>query len=759
MTGLIWPELEKAWKKANFLSLMALLLLSNLFFLWYETQPAEPPLSAYQSVWQDISGMTEEEKLLYIRQGKEQADGVALVEQVKTLYGRGNQSGNKLARQLQKENPGIYEKYEDLYQSGDYLLYTESLAQERALMDQLYEEISKVAEYETYLEEMEENAGQAGSISIFRSPTGEKTFIQRNLEKSAADHAGLYSANIRWFPSKGIVMAIKNPATDMFLILSVFLFVGQLILEEKEKGLFALTRATRRGLSADMSARIFAILLHCGMMCLLLYGLNLLYAAGTAGLGDLSSALQSIAPYMESSLPISSGLFLLFVLLTKMGAAFLLGLLLAGWGICCKRSFMPQLAGIGFLGSQWLCYSLIPAYSSLNLLKHLSYFGLLQSDTLYGEYLNLNLMGMPVGRMSCGLILLAAFLLVGIGWVLLVFRKRIYFSWSETSPMVHLPFRPYDSLFRHEGYKILIAGRGLLILLIFLSLCGVHDLEKKYEPSPGEQYYQELMLSLEGRLTGEKEDKILAEQARYEEAFTQIARIDRLVEEGSISETRGDTMKEPWYGQLVFYSWFQRAYSQYERILSDGGVFLYDTGYLYLLGQMDDSLLIDLLLLSLCIIFAFSNVMAMEESKGAWNMLSPTLCGKKKILRCKWMVCSGISTGITLVPWTLRFFAISAVYPMGQILAGVQNIPQYQTFPVDLPVLLFLLLAVISQIAATQLVCGAVLLVSKWSKNYFQALFLALLLAFPLVLAEMGLDAMKWFSVWPLYGWTGLWGN
>ena len=145
---------------------------------------------------------------------------------MKTLYGRGNQSGNKLARQLQKENPGIYEKYEDLYQSGDYLLYTESLAQERALMDQLYEEISKVAEYETYLEEMEENAGQAGSISIFRSPTGEKTFSQRNLEKSAADHAGLYSANIRWFPSKGIVMAIKNPATDMFLILSVFLFVG-----------------------------------------------------------------------------------------------------------------------------------------------------------------------------------------------------------------------------------------------------------------------------------------------------------------------------------------------------------------------------------------------------------------------------------------------------------------------------------------------------------------------------------------------------
>ena len=36
-------------------------------------------------------------------------------------------------------------------------------------------------------------------------------------------------------------------------------------------------------------------------------------------------------------------------------------------------------------------------------------------------------------------------------------------------------------------------------------------------------------------------------------------------------------------------------------------------------------------------------------------------------------------------------------------------------------------------------------------------LFVALLLfAVPLILSEMGLPVIKWFSIWPLYSWTGL---
>ncbi len=723
MTALIRFELQKVWRKGSFLSLMVLLLLLNIFLLWYLNQPTgdEPPLSAYKAVCQDISGMTEHEKLTYISDLKEQADGLSLVEQVQSLYGQGSEAGDSLAEQLKESNSDIYEKYEELYRTGGYLVYTDSLTKERSLLDELYEEISAVSGYDDYLASVQKNSSQLGGISIFQSSTAEENFGSRNIAKSAADHAGLSSENIRWFPSKGMTMAVESQATDLLL------------------------------------ARIVAVLIHGGVVCLLLYGSNLIYASSMAGIGNLSASLQSLAPYVESSFPISLATFLALGLITKIGVVFLLGLLLAACAVYSSHSFIPQLVGIGFLGLNWILYAFIPSYSHLNLLKHLSYFSMLRTDTLFGTYLNLNIMGFPFSRTSCSLVLLAILLSVGIVAVLLLFRYGNRLSINQTSGYFHLPFHPHNSLFRHEGYKILIANRGLLILLAFAILLGWNALGKNYTPSAGEQYYQSMMLSLEGELTEEKEASIKAEQSRYDEAFAQIERIDQMVAEGSISENAGDSMKEPWYSELAFYPWFQRVQTQYERILSDGGVFIYDTGYLYLFGQMDDDFLINLLLISLCFSFAFANVMAMEDSKGLWGLLSATKLGRKRIVRHKWMVCSVACLGITLLPWFFRGLSISSVYPMGEIWAGIQSIPQYQGFPVNLPLILFLMLTVLSQLISTQLICAVVLLISKWRKNYFQTLFLALLLlAAPLVLAQMGISIMRWFSVWPLYGWTGM---
>lgn len=717
MTALIGFELQKVWRKGSFLSLMVLLLLLNVFLLWYVNRPAgdEPPLSAYKAVCQDISDMTEQEKFAYISDLKERADG-----------------------------------------SGDSLIYTDSPEKECTLIDELYEEISAVSGYDDYLASVQKNSSQLDGISIFRSPTSEENFGSRNIAKSAADHAGLSSENICWFPSKGMTMAVESRATDLLLLLSVFLFIDQLITEEKGKGLFAVTRSTKRGLWADMGARIAALLIHSSVVCLLLYGSNLIVAGSMAGIGKLSASLQSLAPYVESSFPISLGAFLTLGLITKIGAVFLVGLLLAACAVYSSHSFMPQLIGIGFLGLNWILYAFIPSYSHLNLLKHLSYFSLLRTDALFGTYFNLNIMGFPLGRTSCSLVLLAVLLSAGIAAVLLLFRYGNRLSMNRTSGYFHLPFHPHNSLFRHEGYKMLIANRGLLILLAFVILLGWNALGKNYTPSAGEQYYQSMMLSLEGELTEEKEAGIKAEQSRYDEAFAQMERIDQMVADGRISENAGDSMKEPWYSEVAFYPWFQRIQTQYERILSDGGVFIYDTGYLYLFGQMDDDFLINLLLISLCFSFAFANVMAMEDGKGLWGLLSATKLGRKRILVQKWMVCSVASMGVTLLPWFFRGLSISSVYPMGEIWAGIQSIPQYREFPVNLPILWFLMLTVLSQLISTQLICAVVLLLSKWRKNYFQTLFLALLLlAAPLVLAQMGISIMRWFSVWPLYGWTG----
>ena len=696
---LIWYEFQKVWRKGSFLGLMLLILILNLFLLWYFNRPAEEeaPLSSYKAVCREISGMTEDEKLDYIS-------------------GLGNPE----------------------------------------LKDELYGEISAVSGYDAYLESVQETAAQLGGISIFQTGEKEENFASRNIQKSAADHAGMTSENIRWFPSKGVVMAEESQVTDLFLLLSVFLFVGQLITEEKTKGLFAITRTTRLGTGRDLAARLLALLLHCCIISIVLYGSSLLFAWGTAGLGDLTAALPSLAPYMQTSLEISVGEFLLLGVLTKTVCIFAAGLFLTACAVFASHSFVPWLAGVGFLGVNGLLYVLIQSYSRLNLLKYLSFFGVLRTDEIYGNYLNLDLAGFPVSRMICTWLVLAMGILAGCIAAFGLFCKGNRHNVTKTIHFLQFPFRFCDSLLRHEGYKILVANRVLFILAAFAALIAWTDLGKTYTPSAGEQYYQELMLSLEGELTGEKENILESEKERFAEASAQIERIDSMAGEGTISEEAADEQKEKWYSQLVFYPWFERALDQYDYISGKGGVFVYDTGYLYLSGQMDSSFRLDLLLLSLCFSLAFSNVMALEDSKGMWGLLAASRAGRKKVILSKWLVCVLASAIMTLLPWICHFLSISRVYPMGEMLADIRNIPQYRDFFLDLPIFVFLILTVSVQIAAAQMMSFVILCLSGWRKNYFQTLFLALLLfAVPLALAEMGLDVMQWFSLWPVYGWPG----
>ena len=133
-----------------------------------------------------------------------------------------------------------------------------------------------------------------------------------------------------------------------------------------------------------------------------------------------------------------------------------------------------------------------------------------------------------------------------------------------------------------------------------------------------------------------------------------------------------------------------------------------------------------------------------------WALLSATRCGRRKVPPEQ---ISGLQFYVHRdhsFSWIFRWISISEVYPMGELQAGIQNIPQYSHFFLNMPILLFLFLAALIQAGAVLLITFLVLLLSRWRKNAFQALFLALLLfAVPLILSEMGLPVIKWFSIWP----------
>lgn len=752
MIRLIVFELEKIWRKRSFVLSICALLTVHLFLLWYVNLPDDetPPLGAYKAFSADVRAMSEEEKGLYIIQLKEKMDGISLVQSIQNLQANGGDMETELAQQKMNDNRAQFEKYYDFYQSGDYLLYTDSLSQETALVNELFDAYRKVADFPEYLDSVVAAKNTLSGISVF-GDTETDSFSSRNIIKSARDYAALHGTRTNWQVDKGIVIAMENRITDILLFLAVFLFVGGLITEEKEKGLFYITRATKNGLGLSISGKLGTLLVHCTAIAGLMLGANLLFAVVSTGVGNLSVSLQSLAPYVQSPLPISVLEYLLLSAVTKVVLLFVFGAIITTVAVLSNRGFLSHMIGIGLLGISFIAYTLIPVYSALAPLKYINFWGIIRTEFIYGDYLNLNIADHPVSvRMLCGIVL-------GIGCVVAMvvcitaFLKSHPMTIKRESYSLPFHFHPHGSLLRHEAYKLLIANRGIWVLLCFALLLAYQGITQEYHVSGQEQYYQRLMLRLEGELSEEKIEIIQSEQIRFDEATEQIARIDALVDDGQMDSRSADLMKQEWEAVLFYYPAFERVLAQYENV-QNGGSFVYDTGYLYLLGKADNSFLICLLLLSICMVIAFYNGISIEWSRKAWYLLGATRCGKKAIIRQKAVLVAICAAVMAVLPWIFRTIGISSVFPMSGLLTSVTNIPALADFPLHIPLICFIMGMIATQMLSTVCIGLGVLGISAWRKNEMQALFFSLLLlVLPLVLKLMGFDFVGWLSTYPIY--------
>ncbi len=758
MFKLLPYELGKIWRKKSFPALMLLLLILNVFLLWYLNDPNEsqPTLSAYKAISADIAAKSPEEQTEYINELTETMEWASIVDEIILFQSFNNPRATEHAEYLLENNREIFEKYKDAYDSGSFLRYTDNIAKENALIKEIASEYDSVADYDNYIASIEENKNRLGGISIFAKKEAE-SFSSRNIEKSYEDHLNLNSSNIRFTSSKGVRMATENTITDLFIILSIMLFVGGLITEEKEKGMFSVTRATRRGIAECIGAKLMALLIQSIAIVLLLYGSNFVYTAATTGIGDLSASIHSVATFQESSLDITLLTYFLLVFFTKAAVIFTFGAAVTAISVISSRSFVPQLSAVGWLAFNWLTFTFIPAYSMFNPLKYLSFWGMINPKFLYGEYLNFNISEHPVNRTSAAVVVIAVLFAAAVAAIFLLFARFGSTDIKRTRRASLIPFRPHSSLFVYEGSKILFTGKAVIVLLIFGLLIVYGDLNRTRTLSVGEQYYSKIMKELEGELNDEKERFISEEGQRYEDAFAQIDNIEALINSGELDRMTGENMKSHWYAVTALYPYFQRAELQYDHILEKGGVFIYDTGYQHLFGKIDDNFTADLLMLSICMVFALGNVLPMEEQKKSWNLLSATARGRRKIISRKITVCAVCAAIMTTIPFVCRMIVTFKTYSPAMWQSPANCLPMYYESGIGLPIWVFTGAVLMLQTISVFIAAAIVLLISANRKSFLQTVFLGLMiLAVPLTLSVMGLEPAKWISVYPLYSITKL---
>lgn len=754
MWSLIYFELKKIWNKKSFVFITCLLLIINIFFLWYTNLENEkrPSLSSYKMFQTEILNMSESEKEEYVRKLKKDIDGIYFV--IDLLNMQKNEIGSSFVEQELNANPRVFETYYEIYKSGNYLHFTSSLEQEQIFINEIYNEQVKVSGYDDYLEGIKKDKGKLEGISIFNNQD-ENNFSTRNIKKSAKDYSGLNSSNVKFIPSKTIVSTIENIGTDILLILITFLFIGNLITEEKEKKLFYVTRSTKYGVVHSIFAKIIALFIHCIIFSILLFSINYLFFGIFGGFNDLGIKLQSLAPYMESNFNGSILEYLIISILTKGIVVFGIGTIITAICIISDSMILPYMLGISFLGISWLFYKIIPAVSNLNIIKHLNIFGILKTENLYGSYLNFNFFEYPISRITFSWIMIVGLLGLGIFLCVKFFLKGKSLELKRSTKNFILKFKPHTSLFKHELYKILITNKGIIVILIFSLLICYNELQRRYSPSLQEQYYQNIMLKLEGKPTEEKTELIKTEKSRFNEAFSKISEIDEQIAKGEINDTTGEAMKVKWYSITAFYPTFEKVLEQDKYVKENDGNYIYDTGYLYLFGVMDEGILNDFILLTLSIIFMFCNVMAIEYQNKAVNILQATNKGKKAIIKTKVKATIIIVLLFCILPFVCRFISVSSTFPINGFLLSAKDISIYHNLSSGILVIGLILLKIFIQVFSGIILAMLILTISAWKKNNVQTIFLGLLILFvPLVLVLLGFEYMRLFSLYPLYSYT-----
>lgn len=754
MWSLIYFELKKIWNKKSFVFITCLLLIINIFFLWYTNLENEkrPSLSSYKMFQTEILNMSESEKEEYVKKLKKDIDGIYFV--IDILNMQKNEIGSSFVEQELNANPGVFGTYYEIYKSGNYLHFTSSLEQEQIFINEIYNEQVKVSGYDDYLEGIKKDKGKLEGISIFNNQD-ESNFSTRNIKKSTKDYSELNSSNVKFIPSKTIVSTIENIGTDILLILITFLFIGNLITEEKEKKLFYVTRSTKYGVVHSIFAKIIALFIHCIIFSILLFSINYLFFGIFGGFNDLGIELQSLAPYMESNFNGSILEYLIISILTKGIVVFGIGTIITAICIISDSMILPYMLGISFLGISWLFYKIIPAVSNLNIIKHLNIFGILKTENLYGSYLNFNFFEYPISRITFSWIMIVGLLGLGIFLCVKFFLKGKSLELKRSTKNFILKFKPHTSLFKHELYKILITNKGIIVILIFSLLICYNELQRRYSPSLQEQYYQNIMLKLEGKPTEEKTQLIKAEKSRFDEAFSKISEIDEQIAKGEINDTTGEAMKVKWYSITAFYPTFEKVLEQDKYVKENDGNYIYDTGYLYLFGVMDEGILNDFILLTLSIIFMFCNVMAIEYQNKAVNILQATNKGKKAIIKTKVKATIIIVLLFCILPFVCRFISVSSTFPINGFLLSAKDISIYHNLSSGILVIGLILLKIFIQVFSGIILAMLILTISAWKKNNVQTIFLGLLILFvPLVLVLLGFEYMRLFSLYPLYSYT-----
>lgn len=461
MSLFLW-EMRKIFSNARMWLVIAAAIIVNVVFLtvseYGEYSPAE-----YNALWEEIEELPPNERGVYL------SEKILLPEEF----------------------------------FGESVLSVDFLA-EQALYNDVYDEIEQVDNYGEYLKSVDEAAENLKALSFFSDEQG---YDYRNILKTQKCFSELSASELKHGKSKGILLTARFGITDILLLVIVLLIGAKAVSEEREVGLTVLSRPTDKGRFHLAAAKLLAMLAAACIAGLALYGSGFITGACLYGFGDMGRAIQSVSGLFSCGYHISVWEFLCAFAVVK--------LLFCAVAAAAVYLFMSIPAGsiVGFAATgvfivlSALTYFLIAPTSYLSFLRQINIIALADSESLVGEYLNINFFEIPLNALFVTVTanIIFAFVCSSIG----IIFNCLFAPERRMSARKSILNGRHTSIAAHEMFKCFIGCKGLIVIaLCAATVIILYQPEKPQYASASEYYYYSYIKELEGEVTSEKETYI-----------------------------------------------------------------------------------------------------------------------------------------------------------------------------------------------------------------------------------------------------------
>ena len=523
-------------------------------------------------------------------------------------------------------------------------------------------QLQYLMDYPKFLDGVQQQAGTILGVSIFM--TDDDSVI-----KTAEDYARMEGVKLSIGMDFAVTQAFWTNVPSDWLLTAYILVIAFSFMSERKRGLWNLVCASAGGRTKLPIYRLVVLLLASLIGAASVTAIEAVTGwIRYGGFDELDRIVQSIDMFQNFTIPMTIGQFWLFYGFLRFIGVFVVGMVFWLFFELIPDKRLAAIAFVLFAGLEYVLFTILPGNFVLDALN---LFMFISPKNLVTSYEVLTPFDLTIGRLEAYFVAAAVISAVSAVVILLVSRVRrpsggvawlirLTDFWRRHTARIGF----HGNLFFHELYKMLVTGRGAIVILAALLICyniaeSPYLNEDSYMNQSLETYYRQSQGEVGQRsdeYVQKQRDKIAQRKADYAEAQEKY-------EKGSISDT------EFYAIELQFRNLpeQEQALDQFQVDLEllktmDNGYIVPHWVYAELFGIQDNTgttlqAVCFIAIALLCVLYAST-----EASTGMTKARRATVKGRNKALLARYGAGAAFSALVCAMIWALQILLLKSSY-------------------------------------------------------------------------------------------------